>query len=694
MYREKLAMMKNTYRTIYGAIAGDIIGSMYEFRSVKSKDFELFPYGACFTDDTVMTLAIARWLMEDVTRSEYTLVDTMCEFGNRYPAVGYGGLFCNWLCNDPTPYNSWGNGSAMRVSAVGLVAKTLDECLRLAKQTAAVSHNHPEAIKGAQAVAASIFIALHWTGEIDELKVYIRDFVTNQFEYNMNRTLNEIRPRYEFDVSCQGSVPEAIIAFLEADSYEDAIRNAVSLGGDADTQGAIAGAIAACVYPISEYIIKECQRRLSDDLLKVVIRFEDYLDNEWQNKISLPCSCLQPKRETVEPEKYVDIIRDNIDLIHKSIKIAVVMVAFILVKILWVYWSCTDNGTWEDEKGELIQRRDFLIDRVVTSPRALLCEMPEGIGTQFQGEWALYSCSMLAAALFNMSKLYPETKTENLENIDNLIEMVLSFELRKYDAERWGEDPLETLDGDRSHISYITHLAWMISEYKMAGGNDKYNNLFDDLCGTMNRRLLRSKSLNLPTYPNECIYVPDMLVAIVALNNYSKLNKGKYISTVRKWVRKAKSEWLDKETGLLVSFLSEDGIPFKAAPVKGSYSALNCLYLTQIDSVFAREQYHRLKSHFLQSGLLFGIREYHDYSCWLGFDIDAGPVLFNLSPSGTAFAVGSATYFNDVRVRNNFLRTAEIAGHSVMWNNTRHYLLAEIALVGECIMLAMRTTTP
>ena len=305
MYREKLAMMKNTYRTIYGAIAGDIIGSMYEFRSVKSKDFELFPYGVCFTDDTVMTLAIARWLMEDVTRSEYTLVDTMCEFGNRYPAVGYGGLFCNWLCNDPTPYNSWGNGSAMRVSAVGLVAKTLDECLRLAKQTAAVSHNHPEAIKGAQAVAASIFIALHWTGEIDELKVHIRDFVTNQFEYNMNRTLNEIRPRYEFDVSCQGSVPEAIIAFLEADSYEDAIRNAVSLGGDADTQGAIAGAIAACVYPIPEYIIKECQKRLSDDLLKVVIRFEDYLDNEWQNKISLPCSCLQPKRETVEPEKYV-----------------------------------------------------------------------------------------------------------------------------------------------------------------------------------------------------------------------------------------------------------------------------------------------------------------------------------------------------------------------------------------------------
>ena len=277
MYREKLAMMKNTYRTIYGAIAGDIIGSMYEFRSVKSKDFELFPYGACFTDDTVMTLAIARWLMEDVTRSEYTLVDTMCEFGNRYPAVGYGGLFCNWLCNDPTPYNSWGNGSAMRVSAVGLVAKTLDECLRLAKQTAAVSHNHPEAIKGAQAVAASIFIALHWTGEIDELKVYIRDFVTNQFEYNMNRTLNEIRPRYEFDVSCQGSVPEAIIAFLEADSYEDAIRNAISLGGDSDTLAAITGSIAEAAYGIPDWI-KEKSYSYLDEPLKDVVR-------RWDNRI-------------------------------------------------------------------------------------------------------------------------------------------------------------------------------------------------------------------------------------------------------------------------------------------------------------------------------------------------------------------------------------------------------------------------
>lgn len=390
----------------------------------------------------------------------------------------------------------------------------------------------------------------------------------------------------------------------------------------------------------------------------------------------------------------LDLLRDNIDLVCKSIKIIAIIAIFILVKIIWVHWSCTDHGTWEEEKAELIRRRNFLIGRVVTSPHALLNEMPKAIGTQFQGEWALYSCSMLTAALSNLSRLYPGTKMENMANMDSLINIVLSPELRKYDAERWGEDPLETLDGNESHISYISHLAWMISEYKMTGGNDKYDHLLNDLCKTMNRRLLRSKSLNLPTYPSECIYVPDMLVAIVALNNYSALNKGKYASTVRRWIKKAKSEWLDKETGLLVSFLKEDGTQFKAAPVKGSYSALNCHYLTQIDSVFAREQYDKFKSHFLQSGLFSGIQEYHDHSCWWGFDIDAGPILFNLSPSGTAFAVGPATYFNDTHVRSNFLRTAEIAGHSIRWNNTQHYLLAEIALVGECIMLAMRTTTP
>lgn len=389
-----------------------------------------------------------------------------------------------------------------------------------------------------------------------------------------------------------------------------------------------------------------------------------------------------------------DLLRDNTRLVCQSIKIAAILVAFIVLKIIWVHWSCEGHGTWEGEKTELIQRRNFLISRVVTSPQKLLNEMPEAVGTQFQGEWALYSCSMLTVALSNLSRLYPETKMENLANMDSLIGMVLSPELRKYDLIRWYEDPLETLEGDESHISYLSHLAWMISEYKMTGGNNKYDCLFDKLCKTMNRRILRSKSLNLPTYPSEYIYVPDMLVAIVALNNYSALNKGKYASIVRQWIKKARSEWLDKETGLLVSFLNEDGTQIEEAPVKGSYSALNCHYLTQIDSVFAKEQYGKFKSHFLQSGLFSGVREYHDHSCWLGFDIDAGPILFNLSPSGTAFAVGPTTYFNDTPVRNDFLRTAEIAGHSIKWNNARHYLLADIALVGECIMLAMRTTVP
>lgn len=687
--------MRNIRKTIYGAIAGDIIGSTYEFCSVKSKDFELFPHETRFTDDTVMTLAVARWLMEDNTHSEYTLIDTMCEFGNRHPNVGYGGNFSNWLRNSPVPYYSWGNGSAMRVSAVGLIAESLEECLHLAKLTAAISHNHPEGIKGAQVVAACMFIALHWDEDVNRLKAYIKNFVADRFGYNMNRTLDEIRPQYTFDVSCLGSVPEAILAFLEADSYEEAIRNAVSLGGDADTQGAITGAIAACVYPMPEYLIKKCQEYLPDDLLEIAVRFDSFLDKEGENKTTSPL--VSPTIETQKcqiSQSCQKSIKQNIKLIQNKIKIKTIIVVLIFFKIIWVYWARTGHDTWEGEKTELLQRRNYLIDHVVTSPRALLDEMPEAIGTQFQGEWALYSCSMLTAALYNMSRLYPETKTENLANMDSLINMVLSAELKMYDIIRWGEDPLETLEGNESHISYISHLAWMISEYKMIGGNNKYDRLFDALCSTMNRRLLQSNSLNLPTYPGEYIYIPDMLVAIVALKNYSVLNKGKYASTVRKWIKKARSEWIDKETGLLVSFLKEDGTQNKKSPVKGSYSALNCHYLALIDPEFAREQYDKLKSIFLQAGPFYGVREYHDHGCWWGFDIDAGPILFNLSPSGTAFATGPATYFNDTPVRSNFLRTAEIAGHSIKWNDTRHYLLAEIALVGECIMLAMRTTVP
>lgn len=367
----------------------------------------------------------------------------------------------------------------------------------------------------------------------------------------------------------------------------------------------------------------------------------------------------------------------------------IVVLSLFLVKVIWVTWSCWGNGSFDNEKNDLLQRKNFLVSKIIVEPRQLLREMPSGIGLQFQGEWALYSCSMLAEALSNMAELYPETKEESLTTIDSLIQIVKSPELRLYDKLRWDEDPLESLDGDESHVSYLSHLAWMIGNYRRIGDNTKYNQLHDSICETMNRRILQSPLLNIPTYPEEPVYVPDMMVAIVALSDYSVLNNDKYSSTVKGWINRAKSEWIDAKTGLIVSLLDESGEI--DTPVKGSYSALNCYYLTKIDSVLAKEQYDKLKTHFCQSFPAFGIKEYHDRACWLGMDIDAGPIILNLSPSGTAFAIGSSSFFNDTEFRKSLLRTAEIVGHTVKWNDKRHYLLGDIALVGEAITLAMRT---
>ena len=368
-----------------------------------------------------------------------------------------------------------------------------------------------------------------------------------------------------------------------------------------------------------------------------------------------------------------------------------VLICFIILKSLSVLWMCREHGSIESEKVDIIERRNYLVNALVTTPKKVLNAMPSGIGVQFQGEWALYSCSMLSAALVNISHLYPETKEENLQYIDSLIQIVMSPEMRYYDTMRWDEDPLESLHGDNSHVSYLSHLAWMICGYKEIGGGNKYDKLLSDLCMTMNHRILLSKGLNLPIYPDESIYIPDMLVAIVALEKYADMNNGKYRSTVRKWINKAQKEWIDSETGLLVSFLDENGKQYEGAPVKGSYSALNCYYLTFIDEPFAKQQYEKLKSLFWKDGFVTGLKEYWDRACPIGLDMDAGPIILELSPSGTAFFAGSSTYLNDSEVRNSILKTAEIAGHTIKIGNKLHYLLANAALVGEAIMLAMRT---
>lgn len=258
-----------------GAIAGDIIGSFFEHSRLKFYDFDLFYTRSKFTDDTVMTLAVAEWLMSSADKSKADLVRIMQDLGREYPRAGYGYRFKLWLdCENPQPYNSWGNGSAMRVSPVGLYADTLNEALELAKITAEVSHNHPAGIAGAQAVAAAV-----WMARNGNSKEEIREYIMCRFNYDLTRTIEEIRPSYQWDVSCQGSVPEAIIAFLDGKDFEDVVRLAVSLGGDADTQAAIAGSIATCVYPIPEWIATECKKRLTPDLLEIMQNFEKFIEN-------------------------------------------------------------------------------------------------------------------------------------------------------------------------------------------------------------------------------------------------------------------------------------------------------------------------------------------------------------------------------------------------------------------------------
>lgn len=259
-----------------GAIAGDIIGSYYEHSRMKFYDFKLFQSRSKFTDDTVMTLAVARWLLEcaEDGHPKDKLISIMQELGREYPRAGYGYRFNKWLnSEDPQPYNSWGNGGAMRVSPVGLYAETLDQALDLAKRSAEVSHNHPEGIKGAQAVAAAVWMAKH-----GHSKDKIRDCIISQFQYDLNRTVEEIRPEYLWEISSQGSVPEAIICFLDGKDFEDTIRLAISLGGDADTMACIAGAISACIYPIPQEIEEECKRRLPPLLYHTMQRFEGYID--------------------------------------------------------------------------------------------------------------------------------------------------------------------------------------------------------------------------------------------------------------------------------------------------------------------------------------------------------------------------------------------------------------------------------
>lgn len=265
IYGKNFDMVTENSLVLWGTVCGDVIGSCYERRPVKKTDFELFSEFSCFTDDTVCTVGIADALMRGISFEK-----SLRYWCNKYPRAGYGGAFRKWLMSESTkPYGSWGNGSAMRVSAVGVYAKSEEEVLDLAKQSAEITHNSEEGIKGAQATALAIYYALN-----DKTKEEIKTEIESRFGYNLSRSYADIQSDYAFDVSCQGSVPESVIAFLEGDDYEDVVRKAVALGGDADTMAAIVGGMAAAFYkyiPIA--IQKECRCRLPGEIVDVLQEF-------------------------------------------------------------------------------------------------------------------------------------------------------------------------------------------------------------------------------------------------------------------------------------------------------------------------------------------------------------------------------------------------------------------------------------
>ena len=280
-----------------GAIVGDIVGSVYEWHNIKTKDFPLFQDKCFFTDDTVMTIAVAEGLMNGGEKDDF--IDAMKKYGSMYPNAGYGGRFGRWLMSDSRePYHSFGNGSAMRVSPCGWVmdcgftARTgmwPSNGRELARLSAAVTHDHPEGIKGAMAVADAIFMCRYYFGgycgdyekpiddDPEECKRRIKEHIEAEYSYDLSRTLDEIRPGYRFNESCQGTVPQAIIAFLESTDFEDAIRNAISLGGDSDTLAAITGSIAEAAYGVPQWIKDKAWEYLDEPLREVLRRWREEL---------------------------------------------------------------------------------------------------------------------------------------------------------------------------------------------------------------------------------------------------------------------------------------------------------------------------------------------------------------------------------------------------------------------------------
>ena len=358
-----------------------------------------------------------------------------------------------------------------------------------------------------------------------------------------------------------------------------------------------------------------------------------------------------------------------------------------------------DHIDWEAEKQDILERANWLVKTIVVSdPETLMNKAPSMIGREYQGEWAIYCCSMLTHALANISHLYPDKKEKCPELIAKMIELVNTPTIREYDTMQWKEDAMESLAGPKSHMTYLSILAWMISNYKLAGGDNRYDNLYHVLCDTLVRRMHESKyDLNLLSFPHKQIWLPDMLVTLVALKNYSRFFGDKYADTIAAWVQNARTKWTHKTTGLLAGMLPGESRYQKGMRIRGSHTALICSYLTMVDEQLAHEQYDKMcqlmrKEVTFMGKKVCGVQEDLKKSpAFKPAPGDAGLIIKGLSAGGTAFAMGAATYFEDWEFRYQMLRTAEIAGGTKKQKGMRHYNIAELFLVGEATALAMRT---
>ncbi|MDE6668086.1 MAG: hypothetical protein K2K26_00215 [Muribaculaceae bacterium] len=356
-------------------------------------------------------------------------------------------------------------------------------------------------------------------------------------------------------------------------------------------------------------------------------------------------------------------------------------------------WNSEDNPPFDnpEEKMELLNRVEWLCKQVIGDPQSLIDKMPQAIGREYQGQWAYYAVSMTVAALSNISYIYPEYRKLNLSRMSELIDMAMTPTIKLYDTMKWKEDPIDSLGGNKSHMTYLSILAWMIGHYKLTGGDERYDTLYHSLCKTLYRRMLKREDMNLPSFPNGIVFLPDMMFTPLALKIYSDLYNGEYIEVVRKWSELTRVNWIDSRTGLLISRYYKSGQ--RKAPC-GSYAALNCSCLVSFAEDFGTEQYIRTKEVFGRvdsTGKYGAILEYLNKSPRIAFNVDVGIIINGMSPTGTSFILGAATYLGDWKFRRQLLNTADKAGGTVNKKGECHYRLAEVMLTGEAITLAMRT---